>query len=116
MYICEHGERPGRDDQSVELVFVDRGYTGYSGKVRPADCAQADSDALRARLNERGGWAEAKPMPNRVNIPTFNPFLYRYRNLVERFFNKIKQVKAAATRFEGAYHRRFAAKPELTKR
>jgi hypothetical protein len=26
-------------------------------------------------------------MPNRKNVPAFSGFLYRYRNLVERFFN-----------------------------
>ena len=36
----------------------------------------------------------------RVNIPAFSPFLYRYRNLVERFFNKLKHFRAIATRFE----------------
>ena len=59
-----------------------------------------DSDALRASLAERGIWANIKPMPRRVNIPAFSPFLYRYRNLVERFFNKIKHFRAVATRFE----------------
>jgi transposase len=27
-------------------------------------------------------------------------FLYRYRNLVERFFNKLKHFRAVATRYE----------------
>ena len=58
-----------------------------------------DSDALRASLAERGIWANIKPMPRRVNIPAFSPF-HRYRNLVERFFNKIKHFRAIATRFE----------------
>ena len=39
-------------------------------------------------------------MPNRKNVPAFSPFLYRYRNLVERFFNKLKHFRAVATRFE----------------
>jgi transposase len=39
-------------------------------------------------------------MPNRVNIPKFNKKLYRKRNLVERFFNKLKHFRAIATRFE----------------
>ena len=39
-------------------------------------------------------------MPGRVNIPAFSAFLYRYRNLVERFFNKLKHYRAIATRFE----------------
>ena len=32
--------------------------------------------------------------------PGFSPFLYRFRNLVERFFNKPKHFRAVATRFE----------------
>ena len=59
-----------------------------------------DSDALRKTLAERGAWANIKPMPNRLNVPAFNSFLYRYRNLVERFFNKLKHFRAVATRYE----------------
>jgi transposase len=59
-----------------------------------------DSDAMRARLADRGAWACVKPMPNRKRIPAFSPFLYRYRNLVERFFNKIKHFRAIATRYD----------------
>ena len=59
-----------------------------------------DSDALRQTLAERGAWANIKPMPNRVNIPAFSAFLYRYRNLVECFFNKIKHFRAITTRYE----------------
>ena len=39
-------------------------------------------------------------MPNRKTIPAFSQFLYRHRNLVERFFNKLKHFRAVATRFE----------------
>ena len=56
-----------------------------------------DGDIL---LAERGAWACVKPMPNRKNIPPFSPFLYRYRNLVERFFNKLKDFRAIATRHD----------------
>jgi transposase len=59
-----------------------------------------DSDALRKKMAERGAWANIKPMPNRVNVPSFSPWLYRYRNLVERFFSKLKHFRAIATRFE----------------
>jgi len=38
-------------------------------------------------------------MPNRKNAPAFSPFLYRYRKLVERFFNEIKHFRAVATRY-----------------
>ncbi len=59
-----------------------------------------DSAALRESLAERGAWANIKPMPNRKNVPSFSVYLYRYRNLVERFFNKIKHYRAVATRYD----------------
>ena len=70
-----------------------------AGQTLLADRAY-DSDALRETLADRGAWANVKPMRRRVNIPAFSPFLYRYRNLVERFFSKIKHFRAVATRFE----------------
>ena len=30
----------------------------------------------------------------------FSPYLYRYRNLIERFFNKLKHFRAVATRYD----------------
>jgi transposase len=69
------------------------------GQILLADRAY-DSDALRATLKARGAWANIKPMPNRKNIPAFSSYLYRYRNLVERFFNKLKHFRAIATRYE----------------
>jgi transposase len=68
-----------------QILLADRGY---------------DSDALRARLIGRGAWGNIKPMPGRVNVPAFSAYLYRFRNLVERFFNKLKHFRAVATRFE----------------
>jgi len=70
-----------------------------TGQILLADRAY-DSDALRTALAERGAWANIKPMPGRVNVPAFSPYLYRFRNLVERFFNKLKHFRAVATRFE----------------
>jgi len=69
------------------------------GQTLMADRAY-DSDALRDTLAERGANANIRPMPNRVNIPKFNKKLYRKRNLVERFFNKLKHFRAIATRYE----------------
>lgn len=69
------------------------------GDILLADRAY-DSDELRSSVASRGAWANIKPMPNRVNLPAFSTFLYRYRNLVERFFSKLKHFRAVATRFE----------------
>jgi transposase len=35
-----------------------------------------------------------------VNLPPFNKRPYRQRNLVERFFNKLKHFRAVATRYD----------------
>ncbi len=59
-----------------------------------------DSDALRQTLAERGAWANVKPMPNRKRRPAFCAFLYKERNLVERFFNKLKHFRGVATRYD----------------
>ncbi len=59
-----------------------------------------DSNLLRETLAARGAWANVKPMPHRLNPPAFSPFLYRYRNLIERFFNKLKHFRAVATRYD----------------
>ena len=69
------------------------------GDVLLADRAY-DSDGLRRMLADRGAWANVRPMPNRKNMPAFSRFLYRYRNLVERFFSKLKHFRAIATRYE----------------
>ena len=70
-----------------------------AGQILLADRAY-DSDALRQSLAERGAWANVKPMPNRVNVPAFSTHLYRHRNAVERFFNKLKHFRGVATRYD----------------
>jgi transposase len=69
------------------------------GDVLLADRAY-DSNALRQTLAARGACANVKPMPNRLIALRFSKQLYRKRNLVERFFNKIKHYRAVATRYD----------------
>jgi transposase len=69
-----------------------------AGDILLADRAY-DSNALRHKLASRGAWANIKPMSRRRNAPAFSAFLYRYRNPVERFFNKLKHFRAVATRY-----------------
>ena len=66
-------------------VVADRGY---------------DSMALVNFVRDRGGEAHI-PTQSRVRIQrSVPPSLYRQRNLVERFFCKLKQFRRIATRFE----------------
>jgi transposase len=55
---------------------------------------------IRALAAERGVWANIPPRCNRNEPICFSPYLYRARNLVERFFNKIKQCRRVATRYD----------------
>ncbi len=59
-----------------------------------------DFNALRLKLEKRGIFDNIRPMPNRVCVPAFSKRLYRKRNLVERFFNKLKHFRAVATRYD----------------
>ena len=70
-----------------------------AGQILLADRAY-DSNALRDAMAAQGVWANIRPMDHRLDPPVFSPFLYRYRNLVERFFNKLKHYRAIATRYE----------------
>jgi transposase len=88
-------EGQAHDGRSAEdmLSSVER------GDVLLADAAY-DSNALHETLAARGARANVKPMPNRLKPHRFNRRLYRRRNLVERFFNKLKHFRAVATRYD----------------
>jgi transposase len=53
-------------------------------------------------MTARGAWANARPMSRRRKTPAFSPLLYRYRNPIERLFNKLKHYRAIATRYENS--------------
>ena len=59
-----------------------------------------DADWIRAFVNEQSAWANIPPKRNRKDPICFSPYLYRDRNLVEWFFNKIKQCRRVATRYD----------------
>ncbi len=67
------------------ILLADRGY---------------DSDVLREKIAARGAYANIRPLDHRVDPPAFSPRVYRLRNKVERFFNRIKHYRAIATRYD----------------
>lgn len=48
----------------------------------------------------RNIWANIPNRSNRKQRFGFSSWLYRQRNLVERFFNRIKQFRGIATRYD----------------
>jgi transposase len=59
-----------------------------------------DADALIETLNQRAILPVIPPKANRKVRRDCDFALYRERNLVERFFNKIKHYRAIATRYD----------------
>ena len=59
-----------------------------------------DADWLREMVFEKGGWVNIPPKTNRKTPICFSPWLYKKRNLVERFFNKLKYYRRIATRYD----------------
>ena len=71
--------------KSGAMLLADRGF---------------DADWIRTFVSEHGAWANIPPKRNRKEAICFSPYLYKARNLVERFFNKIKQCRRVATRYD----------------
>jgi transposase len=72
-------------DQPATYIVADRGY---------------DSDAFVETITAQGGQAVIPPRSNRLNPRTFDRHLYRDRNLIERFFARIKHFRRIATRYD----------------
>ena len=88
-------EGQAHDGRSADDMLT----TLEEGDILLADTAY-DSDERRARNEARGAFANIKPMTRRKTTQVFSRYLYRSRNLVERFFNKLKRSRAIATRYD----------------
>jgi putative transposase len=76
---------PLLDQVAPDALLADKGY---------------DSDALVETLQKRGIAPVIPPKANRREPRETDFALYRERNLVERFFCKLKQYRAIATRYD----------------
>jgi transposase len=71
-----------------------------------------DADRLIDSLEQRGITPVIPPKANRNEPRDCDYALYRERNLIERFFNKIKHFRAIATRYD-KLDRNFLAAVQL---
>jgi len=70
---------------SFDKLLADKGY---------------DSDRFRASIAQVGAEAVIPSTRSRSQVIPYDKYVYRDRNLVERFFNKIKHFRRIATRYE----------------
>jgi len=59
-----------------------------------------DNNALRAILNERGALAVIPSNGSRAGTIPYDTEIYKWRHLVENFFQKIKEFRRIATRYD----------------
>ncbi|KKN18766.1 hypothetical protein LCGC14_0952510 [marine sediment metagenome] len=59
-----------------------------------------DTNAIRNFAKKREAWANIPPKANRKETFAFSHWVYRQRNRVERFFNRIKHMRGLATRYD----------------
>lgn len=70
---------------AADLVHGDKGY---------------DTNAVRRKIEAKGAAPNIPPKVNRVWKNCFSPFLYRNRNAIERMFNRLKDFRRIATRYD----------------
>lgn len=69
----------------TDTVIADKGY---------------DSDANREAIRDQGAEPCIPPRKNRKEPEAYDRHLYKERNVVERFFGRIKRYRRIATRFD----------------
>jgi transposase len=77
--------KPLLEGLKADAVLADKGY---------------DADDLIDSIQAAGAIAVIPPKRNRVVQRSYDRHLYKDLNLVERFFNRIKQFRRIATRYE----------------
>jgi putative transposase len=69
----------------VDATIADKGY---------------DADHLIDQIAQTGAQAVIPPKRNRKVQRPYDAHLYKERNVIERFFNKLKQFRRVATRYD----------------
>jgi transposase len=59
-----------------------------------------DADRIRTLIEEQGATLNIPAKSNRKWKPCFSERLYRERNLIERFYSKLKHFRRVATRYD----------------
>lgn len=73
------------EDVPIEVVIADKGY---------------DSRAVVKAIEDRGAEAVIPSLKNRAEQRAYDRDRYKDRNLVERFWFKVKQYRRVATRYD----------------
>jgi putative transposase len=87
----------GSPGQRNDIAFAHDLIDGLEAEVAIADKGY-DADHLAERIAEAGTEVVIPPRRNRTYRRPYDTDLYKERNRIERFFNKLKQFRRVATR------------------
>lgn len=85
--------------QAADITQAQALLRGKSAVTVLADKAY-DADALLDFIQAQGAQAVITPRQNRIEQRPYDSERYKERNQVERFFNKLKQCRHIATRYD----------------
>ncbi len=89
----------GSPGQRNDIAFAHDLVDGFVADATIADKGY-DADHLCATIAETGAQIVIPPKRNRKVQRAYDADLYKERNLIERFFNKLKQFRRVATRYD----------------
>lgn len=84
----------GHDSVGVEPLLRDISFEALIGD------RAFDNDSLRAELNERRALAVIPPKSNRTGTIPYDKEMYKWRRLVENFFQKTAKFRRSAARYD----------------
>jgi putative transposase len=89
----------GGPGQQGEVLRAGELLKGLAFGAAIADTAY-DAEHFHDTVLEAGVQAVIHPRPNRRKLRPFDAALYKERNLIERFFSKLKHFRRVATRYD----------------
>jgi putative transposase len=89
----------GTPGQRNDIAFAHELIDGLAAEVAIADKGY-DADHLAERIADAGTEVVIPPRRNRTYRRAYDEDLYKERNRIERFFNKLKQFRRVATRYD----------------
>jgi putative transposase len=89
----------GTPGQRNDIAFAHELIDGLAAEAAIADKGY-DADHLAERIAGAGTEVVIPPRRNRTYRRAYDTDLYKERNRIERFFNKLKQFRRVATRYD----------------
>ena len=89
----------GSPGQRNDIAFAHALIEGFAPEATIADKGY-DADPFCQKIAATGSQIVIPPKRNRALQRPYDTGLYKERNIIERFFNKLKQFRRVATRYD----------------